>query len=352
MRSYPISRRDSDRGNRWPRRRSRRDQWRSVCSAGRERGGREGGRRGKYLPPGPRAMLTLPVFCWTETSCRDRCDRCGQDSKQAERRERVHIESGRYFSLSAQGSAWTLLHHASVGGSRRGRERATHESTWRKQREGEKRNALSSCSAPTPRFSGGNELRHPPRLAAEPPDTRHVPLHPVTAQIPSLPSHKIITHSSPQQGTRRQGSVWRSLQGYPHTHRARRCAQSHRSRHPRRRYFRNTERGRAPLRNARRSQVPHHPLPRMLSQRDGALDCDGFRFRGIHSNSRKSHFPSHSAPYSPRIRTQMKSGKIEEKYIVLIVREVLVALSFLHRQGIIHRDVKGSSSHCAHRFLC
>lgn len=37
----------------------------------------------------------------------------------------------------------------------------------------------------------------------------------------------------------------------------------------------------------------------------------------------------------------MKSGKIEEKYIVLIAREVLVALAFLHRQGIIHRDVKG-----------
>lgn len=40
-------------------------------------------------------------------------------------------------------------------------------------------------------------------------------------------------------------------------------------------------------------------------------------------------------------RMQMKSGPIDEKYIVLIVREVLVALSFLHRQGIIHRDVKG-----------
>lgn len=37
----------------------------------------------------------------------------------------------------------------------------------------------------------------------------------------------------------------------------------------------------------------------------------------------------------------MKSGPIAEKYIVLILREVLVALSFLHRQGIIHRDVKG-----------
>ncbi|KAK4704193.1 hypothetical protein P7C70_g2012, partial [Phenoliferia sp. Uapishka_3] len=43
------------------------------------------------------------------------------------------------------------------------------------------------------------------------------------------------------------------------------------------------------------------------------------------------------------IRTLMKSGPIAEKYIVLIVREVLVALSFLHRQGIIHRDIKAAN---------
>lgn len=43
------------------------------------------------------------------------------------------------------------------------------------------------------------------------------------------------------------------------------------------------------------------------------------------------------------IRTLMKSGTIEEKYVVLILREVLVALSFLHKQGIIHRDVKAAN---------
>ena len=37
----------------------------------------------------------------------------------------------------------------------------------------------------------------------------------------------------------------------------------------------------------------------------------------------------------------MKSCKIEEKYVVLIMRETLVALAYLHRQGIIHRDIKG-----------
>lgn len=43
----------------------------------------------------------------------------------------------------------------------------------------------------------------------------------------------------------------------------------------------------------------------------------------------------------------MKSGLIEEKYAALIVREILVALSFLHRQNIIHRDVKGESASSA-----
>jgi serine/threonine protein kinase len=43
------------------------------------------------------------------------------------------------------------------------------------------------------------------------------------------------------------------------------------------------------------------------------------------------------------IRTLMKSGPIEEKYAALILREVLIALSFLHRQDIIHRDVKAAN---------
>jgi serine/threonine protein kinase len=36
-----------------------------------------------------------------------------------------------------------------------------------------------------------------------------------------------------------------------------------------------------------------------------------------------------------------KGGIIDERYAVLIMREVLVALSFLHRSNVIHRDLKG-----------
>ena len=36
-------------------------------------------------------------------------------------------------------------------------------------------------------------------------------------------------------------------------------------------------------------------------------------------------------------------GVIEERYVVLIVRETLTALAFLHASNVIHRDIKGAN---------
>lgn len=40
----------------------------------------------------------------------------------------------------------------------------------------------------------------------------------------------------------------------------------------------------------------------------------------------------------------MKPGKIEEEYIAIIVRELLLGLDYLHTDKKLHRDVKGRSS--------
>lgn len=37
----------------------------------------------------------------------------------------------------------------------------------------------------------------------------------------------------------------------------------------------------------------------------------------------------------------MEAGRIEEKNIAVIMREVLLALAYVHKCGIIHRDIKG-----------
>lgn len=36
-----------------------------------------------------------------------------------------------------------------------------------------------------------------------------------------------------------------------------------------------------------------------------------------------------------------KGGVIEERYVVVIMREILIALSYLHHANVIHRDLKG-----------
>lgn len=43
------------------------------------------------------------------------------------------------------------------------------------------------------------------------------------------------------------------------------------------------------------------------------------------------------------MRTLMKAGPVEEKFIVIVIREVLTALGWLHNNGIIHRDIKAAN---------
>ncbi|CEH15447.1 ste ste20 ysk protein kinase [Ceraceosorus bombacis] len=43
------------------------------------------------------------------------------------------------------------------------------------------------------------------------------------------------------------------------------------------------------------------------------------------------------------VRTVMKAGNVAEKYCGVILRESLVALAYLHKAGIIHRDIKAAN---------
>jgi len=38
----------------------------------------------------------------------------------------------------------------------------------------------------------------------------------------------------------------------------------------------------------------------------------------------------------------MKTGPFEEHYIAIILREILRGLEYLHAEGKLHRDIKGS----------
>lgn len=44
----------------------------------------------------------------------------------------------------------------------------------------------------------------------------------------------------------------------------------------------------------------------------------------------------------------MKPGRIQEKYLNIIVRETVSALAFIHKIGVIHRDVKGRFLYTPH----
>lgn len=43
------------------------------------------------------------------------------------------------------------------------------------------------------------------------------------------------------------------------------------------------------------------------------------------------------------VRTLLKAGRIEERYSAVIMREMLVALQYIHKEDIIHRDIKAAN---------
>lgn len=43
------------------------------------------------------------------------------------------------------------------------------------------------------------------------------------------------------------------------------------------------------------------------------------------------------------LRSLLKPGRLDERYIGVITRELLIALSFIHKAGVIHRDIKAAN---------
>ncbi|KAI9299264.1 Pkinase-domain-containing protein [Neoconidiobolus thromboides FSU 785] len=80
----------------------------------------------------------------------------------------------------------------------------------------------------------------------------------------------------------------------------------------------------------------------LLSQLQGAESCNITRYHGSFLEGSKLWVIMDYAA-GGSIRGLMKSSVIDEKCISIIVREVLLSLDYIHKQGIIHRDIKAAN---------
>ncbi|KAJ9084925.1 kinase that interacts with cdc31p, variant 2 [Entomophthora muscae] len=80
----------------------------------------------------------------------------------------------------------------------------------------------------------------------------------------------------------------------------------------------------------------------LLSQLQGPGTCNITRYHGSFLEGSKLWVIMDYAA-GGSIRGLMKAAVIEERAISIILREVLQALDYIHRQGIIHRDIKAAN---------
>lgn len=80
----------------------------------------------------------------------------------------------------------------------------------------------------------------------------------------------------------------------------------------------------------------------LLSQLQGPETCNITRYHGSFLEGSKLWVIMDYAA-GGSIRGLMKAAVIEEKSISIIIREVLQALDYIHKQGIIHRDIKAAN---------
>lgn len=190
-----------------------------------------------------------------------------------------------------------------------------------------------------PRTMPASEGRYLAALPAEHKDAAPESLY----QVRPPPAAQL---TAAETRNRREGRVRRSVQRKTHRYRPYRRTQNHQPRHRRRRCRRYTKGNfPPPAAHARRLK-----LGRPAPQRDqvlwqshagpARLDHHGVRGRWKYTNSGTCLF--YGRLLSPNTKQKSRAQPLKELHICLVIREVLLALAFLHKNGVIHRDIKGT----------